>query len=499
MFTDMDAWAEIRRKVLVEGASRRALQREYGLHWTTLRKVLQEPEPPGYRRTKARPAPQSAPHRTTIEEILKADKTVHRKQRHTAKRIWRRLVDEHGAQLSYSRVKEIVVELKRRSAEVFMPLVHPPGEAQVDFGHADLVVDGEEGKGALFVMTLPYSGALFVHAFPRECPEAFLTGHLRAFAYFGGVPERISYDNTSSAVAKITGKRTRELTADFARLKSRYLFAPHFCLVRRPNEKGVVETLIGFARRNFLVPAPQTPDFATLNERLLRECRADLDRTVRGQERTKAALLDEERAKLLPPPAEAFAPRRVATTRASSESLVRFDRNDYSVPTEHAHREVSVAGGIDDVTFSVDGAVVATHRRCWGKERTIFDPRHYFALLERKPGALDFALPLAEFHPPANFGVLRRRLEAEFGDRGTREYVKVLRLLEHAAPAALEAAVAQALELGTPDAAAVRLLLEHAAERPCGVFRLDGRPQLKLVRVDAPDLGAYGALAAEGA
>lgn len=499
MFTDMEAWAEIRRKVLVEGASRRAIQREYGLHWTTLRKILREPEPPGYRRKEPRPAPKSAPVLATVEEILRQDRDVHRKQRHTAKRIWQRLRAEHGATLSYSRVKELVAHLKRGSAEAFVPLVHPPGEAQVDFGHADLVVDGEPWKGALFVMTLPYSGALFVCAFPRECPEAFLAGHVLACAHFGGVPHRISYDNTSCAVSKITGRRTRELTADFMRLKSRYLFASHFCLVRRPNEKGVVETLIGFARRNFLVPVPHVADFATLNATLATACREDLERRVRGQEQTKAERLAEERARLLPLPAEAFVPRRVATTRASSEALVRFDRNDYSVPTEFAHREVFASGGIDDVTCAVDGRVIATHRRSWKKERTFFDPVHYFALLERKPGALDFALPLASFTPPANFGVLRRRLEAEFGDRGTREYVKVLRLLETATPAALEQAVTRALDLGTPDAAAVRLILEHAQERPCGVFRLDGRPQLQLVRVAAPDLGAYRALTAGGA
>lgn len=494
VFTDMEAWSEIRRKVLVLGVPRRAIQREYGLHWTTLKKILREPEPPGYRRKEPKPAPKSAPFVTTIEAILRADRDVHRKQRHTAKRIWQRLKAEHGATLSYSRVKEVIAESKRRAAEVFVPLMHAPGEAQVDFGHADLIVDGEPWKGALFVMTLPYSGALFVCAFPRECPEAFLTGHVLACAYFGGVPHRISYDNTSCAVAKITGKRTRVLTADFLRLQSRYLFAAHFCLVRRPNEKGVVETLIGFARRNFLVPVPRVAGFTTLNATLLTACRDDLDRAIRGQERTKAALLDEERAKLLPLPAEACVARRIATTRASSESLVRFDRNDYSVPTEFAHREIVVSGGIDDVSCAVDGGIVATHRRCWKKERTIFDPVHYFALLERKPGALDFALPLASFTPPANFGVLRRRLEAEFGDRGTREYVRVLRLLEHATPAALEQAVARALDLGTPDAAAVRLILEHAAERACGVFRLDGRPQLQLVRVAAPDLAAYGAL-----
>jgi transposase len=184
-------------------------------------------------------------------------------------------------------VKEIVAKLKLRSAEVFMPLVHAPGEAQVDFGFADLVIDMERWKGAIFVMALPFSNAIFVRVFPRECPEAFYAGHVLAFRYFGGVPHRISYDNTSSAISKLLGRRARELTTDFTRLKSRYLFASHFCLVRRPNEKGVVENVVGFGRRNFLVPVPNKPDFATLNARLERECRADLNLNLprfRGQE-----------------------------------------------------------------------------------------------------------------------------------------------------------------------------------------------------------------------
>ena len=142
---------------------------------------------------------------------------------------------------------------------VFVPLAHPPGEAQVDFGHAEITLDGVPAKAALFVMTLPYSDALFCCAFPRECTEAFLEGHRRAFDFFGGVPRRISYDNSKIAVAKITGSRAREVTREFQRLRSHFLFEPHFCLVRRANEKGHVENLVGYARRNFLVPCRACP------------------------------------------------------------------------------------------------------------------------------------------------------------------------------------------------------------------------------------------------
>ena len=127
-----------------------------------------------------------------------------------------------------------------------MPLSHPPGESQVDFGQARIIHNGEEITVAMFVMTLPYSDAIFVCVYPRECTEAFLDGHRRAFAFFGGVPKRISYDNSRIAVKRIMCGRQRELTDAFLRLQSHYLFAHHFCLVRRANEKGHVENLVGF-------------------------------------------------------------------------------------------------------------------------------------------------------------------------------------------------------------------------------------------------------------
>src|SRR4051795_4067345 len=252
----MDNWAEIRRRVLVDGLSKRAACRAYDIHWDTLTKILGHPEPPGYRRTAPRPRPKLDPFLGVIHQILEDDRKAPKKQRHTARRIFERLRDEHGYQGGLSIVKEAVAAWEARSAEVFVPLAHPPGEAQVDFGEAEVILDGRPTKVALFVMTLPYSDATFVCAFPRECTEAFLEGHVRAFAFFGGVPRRISYDNLEIAVAEVTGGRSRKRTEAFLRLPSYHLFADHFGRVRRPNEKGHVETLVGYARRSFLVPVP---------------------------------------------------------------------------------------------------------------------------------------------------------------------------------------------------------------------------------------------------
>jgi transposase len=419
----MENWAEIRRRVLVDGQSKRSVCREFDIHWDTLQKILGHPQPPGYRRSVPRPRPKLETFLPVVHQILKDDAKAPRKQRHTAQRIFERLRDEHGYEGKLTIVKQAVAVYRRSHAEVFVPLAHRPGEAQVDFGQAEILLDGQTTTVALFIMTLPYSDAIFLCAFPRECTEAFLEGHVRAFAFFGGVPRRISYDNSKIAVAQITGSRDRKVTDAFLGLKSHHLFEDHFCLVRRPNEKGHVETLIGFARRSFLVPVPAVHGgLEPLNSDPSRRCREDLTRRLRGQPASNAELLDEERSALLPPPGEAFVAARVESLRVDSLSLVSFDSNQYSVPTEFAHHGATVIASVDTVRIACGDRVVAVHRRCWGREQVFYEPVHYLAVLERKPGALDFAAPLQGWELPVCFGVMRRRLEAEFGRPGTRQF-----------------------------------------------------------------------------
>ena len=380
MYTDMENGAKIRRCVLVDGQSKRSVCREFAIHWDTLQKILSHPEPAGYRRAGPRPKPKLEPFLPVIHQILKDDRKAPRKQRHTARRIFERLRNEHGYLGKLTIVKQAVADW-RRSRRGLRPPDPPPGEAQVDFGQAEVMLDGQATTVALFVMTLPYSDAIF----PRECTEAFLEGHVRAFAFFGGVPRRISYDNSKIAVARVTGSRDRKLTDAFLRLKSHPLFESHFCLVRRPNEKGHVETLIGYTRRNFLVPVPEVHGgLEPLNASLEVRCRDDLPRQVRGHSTTKGERLDDERAQLLPLPSEAFMAARGEQPSADSLSLVRFDTNDYSVPTAYAHHRVTAVGTVDTVRFVVGDSVVATHRRCWGREQVFYEPVHYLALLERK-------------------------------------------------------------------------------------------------------------------
>ena len=247
------------------------------------------------------------------------------------------------------------------------------------------------------------------------------------------------------------------------------------------------------------MPLPRVDDFETLNLGLEQKCRQDLDRRLRGKTTTKAQRLEEERSAMLDLPRQSYEARRVEQRRSDSLSLVRFDRNSYSVPVAYAHRPVTVVAGIDEVRLVVDNHLVAQHRRHWGKEHTEYDPVHYLALLERKPGALDFARPLDGWNLPGCFDLLRRRLEAQLVHKGTREYIKVLRLLEKASIHELAEAVRQTLAIGAISYDAVRVILQSRQERPVGLFCLDGRPHLKLVQVEAPNLGAYRALVAGGA
>ena len=301
----------------------------------------------------------------------------------------------------------------RVKQEVFMPLIHRPGEAQVDFGYALAKISGVLRKVGFFVMVLPYSDAFFIMAFEHECTESNWKGHAQAFESFGGVPNRISYDNSKVLVSRIIGPRDRKLTDGFLQLKSHYLFREHFCRVRRANEKGVVEGVVKFTRLNFFVPVPQVRDLDELNGNLAEMCQKDLQRRLRGKTGTKAERLKEDQASFLSLPPVAFDSCRKQPTRASSLSLVRFDDNDYSVPVSYAHHEILVKGYVDRVTLCHKDRVVAEHLRSWGKEGIFFDYRHYLSLLERKPGSLDHARPLVDLNLPECFDTLRRRLQGE--------------------------------------------------------------------------------------
>jgi len=461
----VELYAKVRYAVQIEGLSKRAAAARFGIDPKTVDKMMEFSVPPGYRRTKPPVKPKLDPFLPIIDKILADDKSRPKKQQHTSKRIFERLRDEHGFTGGITIVKDYVAGWRQRSQEVFVPLVHPPGHAQADFGEALAIIGGVERKIHFFAFDLPHSDANFVVAYPAETTEAFCDGHVKALEYFGGVPQSILYDNTKIAVAKILGDGKRQRTRVFTELHSHYLFKDRFGRPAKGNDKGKVEGLVGFARRNFMVPIPTYPSFEALNAHLVESCRKRLGERLRGHSETIGERLERDLAALrrpLPPPYDAC---EKLGTQVSSLSLVRYRLNDYSVPTSFGHRKVFVRGYVHEVVISCGTEIIARHPRSYEREDFVFDPLHYLALIEQKINALDQAAPLANWQLPEEFATLRRLLEARMGKPGKREFVQVLRLMETFEIADVTAAVRDALRRGAVGLDAIKHLVLCRIER----------------------------------
>jgi hypothetical protein len=387
------------------------------------------------------------------------------------------------------------VRLRKLSQrEMFVPLEHPPGDAQADFGEAMAVIGGVKRKAHYLVVDLPQSDDCFVMAFPAETTEAFLEGHNHAFAYFGGVPRTILYDNTKLAVTRILGDGTRMKTRAFTELQSHYLFAEKFGRPGKGNDKGKVEGLVGYARRNFMVPIPRYATWEKFNAHLLVQSQKRRERKLRGHQQTIGERFEKDRERLLPLPAVPYEACEKRSTRVTSMALVRYRTNDYSVPVEWGHREVLVKGFVHEVVICAASEVIARHPRSYEREDMLFDPLHYLALLEQKPNALDQAAPLAGWILPEGFAQLRRLMEARLGKKGKREYVQTLRLLETFPLAEVSRAIEDALRTGTISFDAVKHLLLCRIEQRPARLDLENYPHLPTAQVATTTVADYLAL-----
>lgn len=470
----VDLYLHVRKACLVDGMSVREASRVFGVHRDTVNKMLSYPVPPGYRRKRPPRRPKLEPYMGIIDRILEEDLSAPKKQRHTVRRIFERLRAEHGFTGGYTIVKDYVRERRRQTREMFVPLEHPPGHAQCDFGQAWATIGGERLRVHYFVMSLPHSDGVFVKAYPGETTEAFCDGHVSAFAFLGGVPQSILYDNTKLAVAKILGRGRRKRTRAFTELQSHYLFTDRFGRVGKGNDKGSVEGMVGYGRRNFLVPIPREESFDALNAHLESRCLERMDARLRGHTESIGERMERDLAALLALPAVPYDASDKRATRVSSLSLVRYRSNDYSVPVAYGHRDVLVRGYVDQVVISCGTEVIARHRRSYEHGDFVFDPLHYLPLLERKTGALDQAAPLAGWQLPEEYDKLRRLMESRMGRRGKREFVRTLRLLETFPAEEVHAAVHDAVSRGATGYDAVKHLL---------LCRIEGRPpklELKL-------------------
>src|SRR5918999_704919 len=460
MYT-VELYRRVRRAHYVEGRSIRQVAREFNLHRHTVNKMLEYSVPPGYQRQQPPRRPKLDPYIPLIDQILQSDQARPKKQRHTAQRIFQRLRDEHGFSGQYTIVKDYVRRHRTSSQEMFVRLVHPPGHAQADFGEAQVIIDGVLRKAHYLVVDLPYSDAFYVQAYPAETTEAFCDGHNWAFSFFGGVPQTILYDNTKLAVARILEDGKRKRTRVFSELLSHYLFDSRFGRPGKGNDKGKVESLVGYVRRNLFVPLPVFESFDALNAYLDAQCRKRLQLRVQGCDQTIGERLEEER-----------------------ESLIQLPQTPYDA-------EVLVRGYVPQVVISCGDQVIAQHTRSYQKGDFVDDPIHYLPLLEHKVGALDQAAPLAGWELPTEFDTLRRLLESRMGKRGKREYVQVLRLLETFRQQEVQQGIRDALRLGTIGFDAVKHLLLCRIEGRPPRLDLAQYPYLPRARVETTSTSAY--------
>ena len=377
---------------------------------------------------------------------------------------------------------------------MFVPLAHAPGHAQADFGEALVVIGGVEQKAHFFALDLPYSDACFVRAYPAAVSEAWVDGHVHAFTFFGRVPQSVLYDNDRCLVAKILPDGSRKRTKLFSGFLSHYFIHDRYGRPGKGNDKGAVEGLVGYARRNFMVPIPHFATWAAFNLWLEEQCRKRQADVLRGHAETIGQRLVRDLEAMMDLPAAPFDACDQATGQVNSQSLVRYKTNDYSVPVAYGHRDVWLRGYVDQVVIGCGGDVIARHPRCWDREDMVFDPVHYLPLLEQKTGALDQAAPLVEWDLPEEFATLRRLMEARMIKAGRREYVQVLRLLETFEMSDLQVAVKNALRLGAIGFDAVKHLVLCQIEKRPPKLDLDVYPYLPKANVGTTSVASYMSL-----
>ena len=470
----VDQKEQIRRAFFIEGKSIRQIARERHHDRRTVRAAIRDAGPSRYKLTEPRSRPVLGPYVAIIDEWLAKDQLSPPKQHHTSRRIYHRLVEEHGYTGGESTVRDYVRKHRARQRPVFIPLAYEPGEdAQVDFGEAMVIMKGRPLTVQLFVGRLCFSKIPFLTASPNQQQEALFEGHDKAFDFFGGAPHTVWYDRMSQAVKKaLPGQRPEEQEA-FIAFRSHYLFESRFCNPREAHEKGLVENLVGYSRRNYMVPVPEVDSFQELNDLLRRRCLAEAGRRLRGETETIEEMWKQERPDLLPLPTHPFPCCRTVPVRPNRLSMVTFQTNRYSVPVEHAGGVLLLRAFVDRVEITDGTRMVAIHERCYGREQDILDVFHYLPLLKQRPGAFDHAKPLKMWKRPAVLDRYLARLRERLSYRAaTMEFLRVMELCVTHSLDEVAVAVEQAITLGSLGTGTVAYLLRanRAARQPAAVL-----------------------------
>jgi transposase len=489
----VELFEEIRKTHDREELGIRALAGRFSVHRRVIRQALESPIPPP-RKPVVRPAPLLDPWKSTIDGWLADDAKAPRKQRHTARRVYQRLIEEHGADIGESTVRRYVAEVKARRpvavAQVNVPQSHPAGEeAEVDFGQISFRLSGEQVIGRMFVMRLSASGKAFHRIYANEAQEVFIDGHVRAFEQFGGVPGRIRYDNLKPAVVRVLKGRDRKETERFVAMRSHYGFDSFFCLpgVGGAHEKGGVEGEVGRFRRRHLVPLPKVETLSELNELIALADAKDDARHIFGHVQSVGTEFAEELPALRALPDEPFEMMLALNCRVDHKSRVCVRQCFYSVPARFVGRRIDVYLGAEHVEAREAGRVVARHERAVGKgvEQLCLD--HYLEVLNYKPGALAGATALEAARASGSFGDVHERFwkaaRRKLGDAaGTRALIEVLLAHRHVDHRVLLQGMERALSAGSVDPAVVLVEARRSGEGgpsvplPIGSLHLFDRP-----------------------
>jgi transposase len=431
----MEFIAEIRRRHFVGGESVSAIARDLQLSRPTVRKALKALAEPRYTRQR-QPAPKPGGFVAQLEQWLDIESRLPRRQRRTAARLFEGLQAE-GYRGSYDPVQRFVKQWRAgRSAspgvaQAFVPLAFPPGETcQFDWSHEEVELGGTPQTVKLAHFRLAYSRQMFVVAYPRETQEMVFDAHVRAFAFFGGVPTRMVYDNLKTVVDAIFTGKERQFNRRFLTLANHYLFEPVACTPESGWEKGQVENQVGNVREWLFTPRLRFAGFAEMNAWLATRCHELAGRRHPAQtSRTVADCFAEEQP-LLRPVTAAFDGYVEQVLRVSGTCLVRIDRNSYSVPAQWAGKVVSARLAADTLRVVAEGQVVAEHVRRFGRDQLVCDPWHYLPVLEKKPGALRHGAPFQDWDLPAAIRAVRDRILRQ--PKGDRAFVELLLLAREA-------------------------------------------------------------------
>lgn len=486
----------IRTAHRVYGKSIKQIARETGHSRNTIRRALKG-EYSDYKPRAQQPYPVLGPYLSIIDAWLKDDQDRPRKQRHTATRIIQRLKKEHEYTGGSSTVSRYVREAKLRiglgNQRAFIPLeIENLGEAEVDWGTAYAILDGVQTQIKFFCMRSKYSGHHFVRLYPCERQQAFFDAHVKAFQYFGGVFPVLIYDNLTTAVQKVLKGKKRVMQENFSKFNAYYSFTPRFCNVAAGHEKGGVEGIVGFSRRNYMVPVPEARTLDELNEKILAECIAYGGHTIKNRPGTVSELFAQEKDKLLPLPAEEFCNIVISDGKSDKYSTVIVDKNRYSVPTEYAQLKLKVLLFAEKVEIYWDNKRIATHGRLFNNNQWCLKPDHYLDLIQRRPQAFESARPIKQWRKvwPASLEILLERFcEMQGQTTGIKDFISVLMFYRDHSASDIQDAVEKALKANLSTSDGVKSLLFHPKRDETKIEPLD-----QWDRLPAPDVTVYGKL-----